>query len=110
VGIAVAHTNGAAYSAPPTHAREATSTPTPCPSPGERELSGDDDGCNQLAKGRVGPRLKAEINDPRGGRIADYRPEFGGVTSAGVRSDARWGTDGTGVGMRMSGRRRRPLG
>jgi hypothetical protein len=36
-------------------------------------------------------KAKAEIDDPRGGRIADYRPEFGGVASAGVRSDARRG-------------------
>ncbi|KAJ7667169.1 hypothetical protein B0H14DRAFT_3178929 [Mycena olivaceomarginata] len=41
-------------------------------------------------------KAKAEIDDPRGGRIADYRPEFGGVTLAGIRSDARRGEeDGT---------------
>ncbi|KAJ7800576.1 hypothetical protein B0H14DRAFT_3885496 [Mycena olivaceomarginata] len=70
VRASVAHTNGAAYSAPPARAREATPTPPPCPSPGERELSGDDDACTQPAKGRA---------------------EFDGVTSAGVRSDARRG-------------------
>jgi hypothetical protein len=75
---------------PRLRAREATPTPPPCPSSGERELSGDDDACNQPVKGR-GSKAKAEIDDPRGGRIADYRPEFGGVASAGVRSDARRG-------------------
>ncbi|KAJ7798222.1 hypothetical protein B0H14DRAFT_3886562 [Mycena olivaceomarginata] len=89
--VSVAHTNGAADSAPPACVREATPTPTPRPRPGKRELSGDDAACNQLAKGRVGPRPKAQIDDPRGGHIADYCPEFGGPTWAGVRSDASQG-------------------